>query len=453
MAKAMACSTTLQNPTIFLSKPKLTSTPHILRPTPHTVEDDPLINSRKRGGSVNRPDRFGHFGQLGGKFVPETLVQPLTDLELAFRSLSCDQQFQKEMQDILRDYVGRESPLCFAERLTERYRRSNGKGPEIYLKREDVNHTGAHTINNAVSQALLAKRLGKTRIVAETGSGQHGVSTAAICARLGLRCIIYMGAEDMKTHADSVFKIELMGAEVRPVHSGSARLKDAAAEAIRDLVENLESTHYISGSAVGPHPYPMMVSRFQSVTGQETRRQAMERWGRNPDVLIACVGGGSNAIGLFLEFADDPDVRLIGVEAAGQGLETNRHAATFARGGIGVFHGAMSYLLQDEEGQIMKPCSVTAGLEYPGVGPQLGYLKDIGRAEYHSITDTEAMAAFKRLSEMEGVVPALEASHAIAYLEVLCPTLSDGAKVVVNCSGRGDKDLMTVAKKHSTDLR
>ncbi|XP_038899607.1 tryptophan synthase beta chain 1 [Benincasa hispida] len=393
-----------------------------------------------------RPDSFGHFGRFGGKYVPETLMHALTELETAFHSLAGDQEFQKELDGILRDYVGRESPLYFAERLTEHYRRPNGEGPHIFLKREDLNHTGAHKINNAVAQALLAKRLGKKRIIAETGAGQHGVATATVCARFGLECIIYMGAQDMDRQALNVFRMRLLGAEVRPVHSGTATLKDATSEAIRDWVTNVETTHYILGSVAGPHPYPMMVRDFHAVIGKETRKQALEKWGGTPDVLVACVGGGSNAMGLFHEFVNDEDVRLVGVEAAGFGLDSGKHAATLTKGEVGVLHGAMSYLLQDDDGQIIEPHSISAGLDYPGVGPEHSYLKDLGRAEYHSVTDDEALEAFKRLSRLEGIIPALETSHALAYLEKLCPTLPDGAKVVLNCSGRGDKDVQTAIK-------
>ncbi|XP_031250013.1 tryptophan synthase beta chain 1 [Pistacia vera] len=393
-----------------------------------------------------RPDSFGRFGKFGGKYVPETLMYALSELESAFHKLATDQGFQDELNGILRDYVGRESPLYFAERLTEHYKRSNGEGPLIYLKREDLNHTGAHKINNAVAQALLAKRLGKKRIIAETGAGQHGVATATVCARFGLQCIIYMGAQDMERQALNVFRMRLLGAEVRSVHSGTATLKDATSEAIRDWVTNVETTHYILGSVAGPHPYPMMVREFHAVIGKETKKQAMEKWGGKPDVLVACVGGGSNAIGLFHEFINDQDVRLIGVEAAGSGIDTGKHAATLTKGEVGVLHGAMSYLLQDDDGQIIEPHSISAGLDYPGVGPEHSFLKDEGRAEYHSVTDTEALEAFKRLSQLEGIIPALETSHALAYLEQLCPTLPNGTRVVLNCSGRGDKDVQTAIK-------
>ncbi|CAN7081789.1 hypothetical protein Bca4012_080428 [Brassica carinata] len=393
-----------------------------------------------------RPDSFGRFGKFGGKYVPETLMHALSELETAFYSLATDDDFQRELAGILKDYVGRESPLYFAERLTEHYRRENGEGPLIYLKREDLNHTGAHKINNAVAQALLAKRLGKKRIIAETGAGQHGVATATVCARFGLQCIIYMGAQDMERQALNVFRMRLLGAEVRGVHSGTATLKDATSEAIRDWVTNVETTHYILGSVAGPHPYPMMVRDFHAVIGKETRRQAMEKWGGKPDVLVACVGGGSNAMGLFHEFVDDTEVRMIGVEAAGFGLDSGKHAATLTKGDVGVLHGAMSYLLQDDDGQIIEPHSISAGLDYPGVGPEHSFLKDMGRAEYYSVTDKEALEAFKRVSRLEGIIPALETSHALAHLEKLCPTLPDGARVVLNFSGRGDKDVQTAIK-------
>eukprot|EP00271_Cylindrocystis_brebissonii_P014618 TRINITY_DN36028_c0_g1_i1.p1 TRINITY_DN36028_c0_g1~~TRINITY_DN36028_c0_g1_i1.p1 ORF type:complete len:479 (-),score=94.03 TRINITY_DN36028_c0_g1_i1:412-1848(-) len=393
-----------------------------------------------------RPDSFGRFGQFGGKYVPETLIAALTNLEETYKEVSADPEFQAELNGILKDYVGRESPLYFAERLSEHYKRPDGTGPRVYLKREDLNHTGAHKINNAVGQALLAKRIGKKRIIAETGAGQHGVATATVCARFGLDCIVYMGAEDMRRQELNVFRMRLLGAEVRAVHSGTATLKDAVSEAIRDWVTNVESTHYILGSVAGPHPYPMMVRDFHAVIGKETRKQALEKFGRAPDILLACVGGGSNAMGLFHEFVDDEDVRLVGVEAAGFGVDSGKHAATLTAGNVGVLHGAMSYLLQDSEGQIMEPHSISAGLDYPGVGPEHSFLKDIGRAEYFAVTDEEALDAFELVSRLEGIIPALETSHALAYLEKLCPTLADGTTVVVNCSGRGDKDVNTVIK-------
>ncbi|KAG8046430.1 hypothetical protein GUJ93_ZPchr0008g12535 [Zizania palustris] len=338
-----------------------------------------------------RPDAFGRFGKFGGKYVPETLMHALAELEAAFHALASDEEFQKELDGILKDYVGRETPLYFAERLTEHYKRADGTGPLIYLKREDLNHTGAHKINNAVAQVLLAKRLGKERIIAETGAGQHGVATATVCARFGLQCIIYMGAQDMERQALNVFRMKLLGAEVRAVHSGTATLKDATSEAIRDWVTNVENTHYILGSVAGPHPYPMMVREFHKVIGKETRKQAMDKWGGKPDVLVACVGGGSNAMGLFHEFVDDQDIRMIGVEAAGHGVDTDKHAATLTKGEVGVLHGSLSYVLQDDDGQVIEPHSISAGLDYPGVGPEHSFLKDIGRAEYDSVTDQEAL--------------------------------------------------------------
>ena len=393
-----------------------------------------------------QPDAHGRFGQFGGKYVPETLMPALSELETAFQKYRIDPFFQDELQTLLRDYVGRATPLYKAERLTAHYARPDGTGPQIYLKREDLNHTGAHKINNALAQVLLAKRMGKQRIVAETGAGQHGVATATVCARFGLQCVIYMGVHDMERQALNVFRMRLMGAEVRPVEAGTGTLKDATSEAIRDWVTNVETTHYILGSVAGPHPYPMMVRDFQAVIGKETRAQSQEKWGGLPDILLACVGGGSNAIGLFYEFVDEPTVRLIGVEAAGVGIDTDKHAATLTRGRVGVLHGAMSYMLQDEDGQVVEPHSVSAGLDYPGVGPEHSYLKDIQRAEYYSVTDKQAMDAFQRLSQLEGIIPALETAHAIAFLETLCPQLTGSPRIVINCSGRGDKDVQTVAK-------
>ncbi|MDF5710749.1 MAG: tryptophan synthase subunit beta [Nostoc sp. S4] len=392
------------------------------------------------------PDPLGRFGRFGGKYVPETLMPALAELEAAYQQYRNDPSFQAELQQLLRDYVGRATPLYFAERLTAHYARPDRTGAQIYLKREDLNHTGAHKINNALGQVLLAKRMGKQRIIAETGAGQHGVATATVCARFGLQCIIYMGVHDMERQALNVFRMRLMGAEVRPVEAGTGTLKDATSEAIRDWVTNVETTHYILGSVAGPHPYPMMVRDFHAVIGQETRAQAMEKWNGLPDILIACVGGGSNAMGLFFEFINEPSIRLIGIEAAGEGVNTEKHAATLTKGRVGVLHGAMSYLLQDEDGQIIEAHSISAGLDYPGVGPEHSYLKDIGRAEYYSVTDAEALAAFQQLSKLEGIIPALETAHAIAYLEVLCPQLTGNPRIVINCSGRGDKDVQTVAK-------
>ncbi|MBD2409870.1 tryptophan synthase subunit beta [Nostoc calcicola FACHB-389] len=399
-----------------------------------------------KNSTAQVPDTLGRFGRFGGKYVPETLMPALAELETAYQQYRNDPGFQAELQQLLRDYVGRATPLYFAERLTAHYARPDRTGPQIFLKREDLNHTGAHKINNALGQVLLAKRMGKQRIIAETGAGQHGVATATVCARFGLECVIYMGVHDMERQALNVFRMRLMGAEVRPVEAGTGTLKDATSEAIRDWVTNVETTHYILGSVAGPHPYPMMVRDFHAVIGQETRAQAMEKWGGLPDILMACVGGGSNAMGLFYEFLNEPSIRLIGVEAAGEGVNTEKHAATLTKGRVGVLHGAMSYLLQDEDGQIIEAHSISAGLDYPGVGPEHSYLKDIGRAEYYSVTDAEALAAFQRLSKLEGIIPALETAHAIAYLETLCPQLSGSPRIIINCSGRGDKDVQTVAK-------
>lgn len=392
------------------------------------------------------PDAFGRFGRFGGKYVPETLMPALSELENAYVQYKDEPDFLAELQGLLKDYVGRPSPLYFAERLTEYYAKPDGSGPQIYLKREDLNHTGAHKINNALGQVLLAKRMGKKRIIAETGAGQHGVATATVCARFGLECVIYMGVQDMERQKLNVFRMNLLGAKVEPVVAGTGTLKDATSEAIRDWVTNVESTHYILGSVAGPHPYPMMVRDFHHVIGLETREQCLEKWGGLPDILLACVGGGSNAMGLFYEFLKESSVRIIGVEAAGESIISGKHAATLTKGRPGVLHGAMSYLLQDEEGQVVEAHSISAGLDYPGVGPEHSYLKDAGRAEYHSITDVEAIEALQRLSQLEGIIPALETSHAFAYLEMLCPQLNGSPRIVINCSGRGDKDVQTVAK-------
>jgi tryptophan synthase beta chain len=402
--------------------------------------------SQLTGQSQQRPDALGRFGKFGGKYVPETLMPALTELEAAFYQYRDDPAFQQELDLLLRDYVGRATPLYFAERLTQHYARPDGSGVQIYLKREDLNHTGAHKINNALGQVLLAKRMGKQRIIAETGAGQHGVATATVCARFGLECIIYMGVHDMERQALNVFRMRLMGAEVRPVAAGTGTLKDATSEAIRDWVTNVETTHYILGSVAGPHPYPMIVRDFQAVIGRETRAQCLEKWGGLPDILLACVGGGSNAMGLFHEFVNEPSVRLIGIEAGGEGVDSEKHAATLTRGRVGVLHGAMSYLLQDEDGQVIEPYSISAGLDYPGVGPEHSYLKDLGRAEYYSITDQQALEGLQTLSRLEGIIPALETAHAIAYLDFLCPQLSGNPKIVINCSGRGDKDVQSVIK-------
>jgi tryptophan synthase beta chain len=398
------------------------------------------------GSIAQRPDALGRFGRFGGKYVPETLMPALSELETAFYTYRDQSEFQQELQGLMRDYVGRPSPLYFAERLTQYYANPDGTGAQIYLKREDLNHTGAHKINNALAQVLLAKRMGKQRIIAETGAGQHGVATATVCARFGLTCIVYMGVHDMERQALNVFRMRLMGAEVRPVAAGTGTLKDATSEAIRDWVTNVETTHYILGSVAGPHPYPMLVRDFQAVIGEETRAQCQEKWGGLPDILLACVGGGSNAMGLFHEFVDEPAVRLIGIEAAGEGVQTGKHAATLTAGRIGVLHGAMSYLLQDPEGQVIEPHSISAGLDYPGVGPEHSYLKETGRGEYYSITDRQALAGLQLLSRLEGIIPALETAHAIAYLDMLCPQLTGNPRIVINCSGRGDKDMQNVVK-------
>ncbi|MDP8966261.1 MAG: tryptophan synthase subunit beta [Cyanobacteriota bacterium] len=406
----------------------------------------PLPRSSQADATTQQPDALGRFGKFGGKYVPETLMPALSELERAFQQYCNDPDYQQELQQLQRDYVGRPSPLYFAERLSAHYAKPDGSGAQIYLKREDLNHTGAHKINNALAQVLLAKRMGKQRIIAETGAGQHGVATATVCARFGLECIVYMGVQDMERQALNVFRMRLMGATVQPVSAGTGTLKDATSEAIRDWVTNVETTHYILGSVAGPHPYPMMVRDFQAVIGQETRVQCQEKWGGLPEILLACVGGGSNAMGLFHEFVNETSVRLIGIEAAGQGADTEKHAATLTRGRPGVLHGAMSYLLQDSEGQVVEPHSISAGLDYPGVGPEHSYLKDSGRAEYYSVTDQEAVDALRRLSELEGIIPALETAHAIAYLETLCPQLTGSPRIVINCSGRGDKDVHTVSK-------
>ncbi|MDA0672259.1 MAG: tryptophan synthase subunit beta [Cyanobacteria bacterium] len=401
-----------------------------------------------RTGSADtaRPDALGRFGQFGGKYVPETLMPALAELEQAYQQYRHEPDFTAELDGLLKDYVGRATPLYFAERLTAHYARPDGSGPQIYLKREDLNHTGAHKINNALGQVLLARRMGKQRVIAETGAGQHGVATATVCARFGIQCIIYMGEHDMERQALNVFRMRLMGAEVRPVTAGTGTLKDATSEAIRDWVTNVETTHYILGSVAGPHPYPMMVRDFHAVIGSETRAQCQEKWGGLPDILMACVGGGSNAMGLFHEFIDEPTVRMIGVEAEGEGVLSGKHAATLTQGRVGVLHGAMSYLLQDENGQVVEAHSISAGLDYPGVGPEHSYLKDMGRAEYYSVTDAQALTAFRLVSEQEGIIPALETAHAFAYLETLCPQLTGSPRIVINSSGRGDKDVQTVAK-------
>jgi len=391
---------------------------------------------------ANRYDQpvNGHFGQHGGRFVAETLMHALDALTALYDEARQDPEFQAEFQRDLEHYVGRPTPLYFAERLTRHL-----GGAQIYLKREDLNHTGAHKVNNTVGQALLAKRMGKPRIIAETGAGQHGVATATIAARLGLECVVYMGAEDVKRQSLNVYRMKLLGAEVVPVTSGSKTLKDALNEAMRDWVANVDTTHYIIGTVAGPHPYPTMVRDFQSVIGQEARSQCLQMIGRLPDVLVACVGGGSNAIGLFHPFINDLQVRLVGVEAAGLGIATGRHAAPLNAGRVGVLHGNRTYLMEDDDGQIIETHSISAGLDYPGVGPEHAFLKDIGRAEYDAATDDEAMTAFRLLNRCEGILPALESSHAIAWVVKHAAALDPDQVVVVNLSGRGDKDILTVA--------
>ncbi|KAJ1384329.1 Tryptophan synthase, beta chain [Sesbania bispinosa] len=387
-------------------------------------------------------ERNGKFGRFGGKFVPETLVACLNHLEAEFNKALRDQLFQAELGAALRDFAGRETPLYHAERLSEHYKsKNNGKGPDIYLKREDLNHSGSNKMNNVLAQAMIAKRMGRKSIITSTGSGQHGLATAAACAKLALECTVFMAAKDMDRQFSNVRLMKLLGAQVECVNGS---MKDAASEAFRCWVGDLENSYHLTGSAVGPHPCPTMVREFQSVIGKETRMQAWEKWGGKPDVLVACVGTGSNALGLFHEFIPDRDVRLIGVEAAGFGLESGKHSSTLARGEVGVYHGAMSYLLQDEDGQIIGPHSIAAGMEYPGVGPELSFLKESGRAEFCVATDQEALDAYERLCELEGIFPSLEAAHALAILDKLVPTLCDGSKVVVNCSGRGDKDAAIV---------
>lgn len=389
----------------------------------------------------------GHFGQHGGRFVAETLMHALDELAELYDAAVKDPDFQQEFQRDLETYVGRPSPLYFAERLT----RELG-GAQIYLKREDLNHTGAHKINNTIGQALLAKRMGKPRVIAETGAGQHGVATATVAARLGLECQVYMGAEDVKRQSPNVYRMKLLGAEVIPVQSGSRTLKDAMNEALRDWVTNVDNTHYIIGTVAGPDPYPRMVRDFQSVIGREARAQCLEQLGRLPDTLVACVGGGSNAIGLFYPFIDDASVRLVGVEAAGRGLQTGEHAAPLNEGQIGVLHGNRTYLMQSDDGQIMETHSISAGLDYPGVGPEHSHLLDIGRAEYAAATDDEAMAAFRQMNRMEGILPALETSHALAWVVKNAPMMNPEEVVVVNLSGRGDKDILTVAELDGISL-
>jgi tryptophan synthase beta chain len=387
------------------------------------------------------PDAHGHFGTYGGMFVPETLMDPMQVLAAEYEKTKADPEFQKELDYLLKQYCGRPTPLYYAERWTEKL-----GGAKIYLKREDLLHTGAHKINNAMGQILLAKRLGKSRIIAETGAGQHGVATATVCARFGMDCVVYMGAVDMERQALNVARMELLGAKVVPVTAGQATLKEAVNEALRDWVSSVGNTHYIIGSALGAHPFPMMVRDFHRVIGVEAREQILEQEGRLPDLLVACVGGGSNALGLFHPFIGDEDVRMMGVEAGGEGIKPERHAARFQGGKLGVLQGAKTWLLANDDGQIELTHSVSAGLDYAAVGPEHAYLKDIGRAEYTYATDDEALAAFKELSQTEGILPALESSHALAYVSKVAPTLPKDTLIILNLSGRGDKDVEQAAK-------
>ena len=405
------------------------------------VSNPETVQAASTGDSETRyPDANGHFGKYGGRFVSETLMGPLDELTEAYEKYLNDPEFLAELDDELTHFVGRPSPLYFAQRMTERL-----GGAQIYLKREDLNHTGAHKVNNTVGQALLAKRMGKTRIIAETGAGQHGVASATVAARLGLECIVYMGAEDIQRQMANVYRMKLLGAEVVPVESGSRTLKDALNEAMRDWVTNVDGTFYIIGTVAGPHPYPAMVRDFQAIIGREAKQQCLEQTGRLPDSLVACVGGGSNAIGLFYPFINDKSVKIYGVEAGGLGVETGKHAAPLNAGKPGVLHGNRTYLMEDENGQIIETHSVSAGLDYPGVGPEHSWLKDIGRAEYVAVNDDEALAAFHDLTRTEGIIPALETSHALAYVKKLAPELPRDHIMVVNLSGRGDKDMHTVA--------
>ena len=402
----------------------------------------------------NQPDERGHFGQFGGRYVAETLMPLILDLEKEYRAAKHDPAFKAEFEALLKHYVGRPSPLYFAERLTEHFRAGTpeGSGPRIYFKREELNHTGAHKINNCIGQILLARRMGKTRIIAETGAGQHGVATATVAARFGLPCTIFMGAKDVERQKPNVFRMKLLGAEVQPVTAGAQTLKDAMNEALRDWVANVHDTFYIIGTAAGPHPYPELVRDFQSVIGTESRAQILEAEGRLPDLLIAAVGGGSNAIGLFHPFLDDPGVAMVGVEAAGLGMDSGKHAASLAGGSPGVLHGNKTYLLQDEDGQIAEAHSISAGLDYPGIGPEHSWLHESGRVNYLPITDAEALEAFQLCCRLEGIIPALESAHALAALPKLTKEYREDQIILVNVSGRGDKDIFTVAEHLGADI-
>lgn len=408
----------------------------------------PLANSLRSGPDVN-----GHFGQFGGRYVSETLMPLILELEREYRAAQVDPAFEAQFNDLLEHYVGRPSPLYYAERLTEECRKNApaGKGAQIWFKRDELNHTGAHKINNCIGQILLAMRMGKTRIIAETGAGQHGVATATVCARFGLPCVVFMGATDVARQAPNVFRMKLLGAEVVPVTSGAATLKDAMNEALRDWVANVHDTFYIIGTAAGPHPYPELVRDFQSVIGKEARAQMLDRTGRLPDLLVAAIGGGSNAIGLFHPFLDDESVEMLGIEAAGHGLD-KEHAASLAGGRPGILHGNKTYLLQDEDGQITEAHSISAGLDYPGIGPEHSWLKEIGRVRYDSVTDTEALDAFQLLCRTEGIIPALEPSHAIAAVAREAVKMGRDQIILANLCGRGDKDIFTVAEALGTGL-
>ena len=396
----------------------------------------------------NGPDDKGRFGDYGGRFVSETLMPLIIELEKSYRELKKDDDFWKEYEDLLNNYVGRPSPMYFAERLT-----SYLNGPKIYFKRDELNHTGAHKINNVIGQILLAERMGKKRIIAETGAGQHGVATATVCARFGLECIVFMGETDVKRQAPNVFRMKLLGAQVRSVTSGRGTLKDAMNEALRDWVSNVDNTFYCIGTVAGPHPYPKMVRDFQSIIGREARLQLERMEGRKPDTVVACIGGGSNAIGLFHEFLDDEDIDIVGVEAGGEGIDSRmKHAASLTGGSPGVLHGNKTYLLQDSEGQIIEGHSISAGLDYPGIGPEHAWLNDLGRVKYVSVTDSEALDAFKLCCKLEGIIPALEPSHALAHVMKIAPTLPKDKLILLNMCGRGDKDIFTVAERLDVSL-
>ncbi|MDG0995739.1 MAG: tryptophan synthase subunit beta [Gammaproteobacteria bacterium] len=405
------------------------------------------VTDKEQGHFNAVPDNRGHFGPYGGRFVAETLMTPLAELEAAYEECKVDPAFQAEFHNDLAHYVGRPSPLYFAERLTNLW-----GGARIFLKREDLNHTGAHKINNTIGQALLAKRMGKTRIIAETGAGQHGVASATIAARLGLECVVYMGADDIQRQSPNVYRMRLLGAKVVPVTSGSRTLKDALNEALRDWVTNVDDTFYIIGTVAGPHPYPQIVRDFQTVIGKEARQQMLEQYNTLPDALVACVGGGSNAIGLFHPFLGDEGVAIYGVEAGGHGVDTGMHSAPLSAGKPGVLHGNRTYLMESEAGQIIETHSISAGLDYPGVGPEHSWLKDEGRVQYVSVTDDEALAAFHLTTTKEGIIPALESSHAMAFAEKLAPTMAKEQSIVINLSGRGDKDINTIARIEGIEL-